>query len=442
MLLPTGVNSYSKYLYIVFLMSMCLLPFSTEGGEGSKSVVVTFAFPFIILLLISIIYNYLNRRDEIIYHEELKLTILLAILHVFSIFISSLMNHELQVSFARAIFHLFGFTIFLYVISNSSTSKNASLAYNNVAMMFILSGFIMSAYFIGNFLFAIQQNSLEQVLLERSKGGLLGLPWGVSNTIAGCLMMPLFSALDRIINVSREKTNSSNIKLTFFMMIIIIFAIILTQSRNAIIALMIGMIFVGSLTKRKKPIIILFIVVALILAMFVSFYSQELDGIFSARIGDGAADIEGFNGRTSVWEISLLYFSKHPFQPVGYFGMLGEIGHTAHNVFLTTLIEQGIVGLITYILFTINNFSFCINKLSLKYVQSERSKRRAVFYIISMFSILLQLQFEDSNLTAQNIIYQWIFLALVYLSAYCDQKVVLSTAVVVRNNLGNKQINK
>jgi hypothetical protein len=37
-----------------------------------------------------------------------------------------------------------------------------------------------------------------------------------------------------------------------------------------------------------------------------------------------------------------------------------------------------------------------------------------------MLSILLQLQFEDSNLTAQNIIFQWVFLALMYLSAYCD----------------------
>ena len=129
--------------------------------------------------------------------------------------------------------------------------------------------------------------------------------------------------------------------------------------------------------------------------------------------------MEGFNGRTSVWEISLLYFSQHPLQPLGYFGMLGKIGHTAHNIFMTTLIEQSIIGLIAYTLFTINNFSFCMSKILTKYLPSP-TKTRAVFYIIAMASIFVQLQFEDSNLTSQNIVYQWVFLSLMYLSAYDD----------------------
>ena len=417
MFLPTGTNSSSNYLYIIFLMSVCLLPFSTGAGEGSNSVVVTFSFPFLLFLTISIIYNFINRREKTSYPKELKLSIFFALLHIFSIFLSSLMNQELQVAFARAIFHLFGFTIFLYITSNSSTSRNAALAYEKIAMIFILSGFIMSAYFIGNFLFVIQQNSLEQVLLERSKGGLMALPWGVSNTIAACLMMPLFSALDRIVNT--RDASKANIKITVLMMLTMVFAIILTQSRTVIIALMIGMILIGSLTKNKKSIFLFFTIVITILFVLINFYGQELDGIFAARIGDGAADIEGFNGRTSVWETSLLYFSQHPLQPLGYFGMIGEVGHTAHNIFMTTLIEQGILGLIAYTLFTINNFSFCMSKLFIKYLPST-TKKRAIFYLIAMLSIFIQLQFEDSNLTAQNIIYQWIFLALMYLSAYCD----------------------
>ena len=51
---------------------------------------------------------------------------------------------------------------------------------------------------------------------------------------------------------------------------------------------------------------------------------------------------------------------------------------------------------------------------------SFTSKKRMTLYLIAMFSILIQLQFEDSNLTAQNIIYQWVFLSLMYLSVYCD----------------------
>jgi O-antigen ligase len=417
MFLPTSTTSSSNTLYLIFLMSMCLLPFSTEGGTNSGSVVITFALPFLVFLSVFIGYNFINTTGKIIYPSELKFSILCGFLHTFSILLSSLMNQDLRVAFARSIFHLFGFVIFLYITSNCHPAKNAALAYNKISMIFVLSGFIMSIYFIGNFLLAVQQNSIGQVLLERTKGGLLGLPWGVSNTIAACLMMPLFSALERILNANKNK--EVNTAFTLFTIITMIIAIVITQSRNAIISSMIGIILISGLTKNKKLIFSLIITISIILFTVISLYSQELDAIFAARIGDGAEDMEGFNGRTSVWETAILYFSQHPLQPVGYFGMIGEIGHTAHNVFLTTLIDQGILGLFTYLLFLMSNFSFCLKKMFNHYLLPA-TKRRMAFYVISMLSVLLQLQFEDSNFAVQNIIYQWTFLALMYLSAYCD----------------------
>jgi O-antigen ligase len=415
MFLPIGKNSYSSHLYIVFLISMCLLPFST--GTGSGSFVVSFAFPFLILLSILIIGNFITRKERINYSSDIKLALLCAFLHVFAIFISSLMNQSLILSFARAIFDLCGFSIFFYIISNSSKNKDAILVYEKITLIFILSGFIMSVYFIINFLLAVQQNSLDQVLLERENGGLLSLPWGASNTIAACLMMPFFLALDRLFNIKNTKKNSSGKML--LVMLTIIMAIIITQSRNVIITLVIGMIFIGGLTKNTKSTLIFLGLLTVIFFTITSLYGQDLDSIFNARLGDGAADIGGFNGRTALWELSIIYFIHHPLEPLGYFGMLGELGHTGHNVFITTLIEQGILGLIAYILFSMNNFLFCIKKMSTKSL-SFLTKRRMTLYLIAMFSILIQLQFEDSNLTAQNIVYQWVFLALMYLSTYCD----------------------
>jgi O-antigen ligase len=424
MFLPTGPKTSSNYLYIIFLLSMCLLPFSTGGGTGTGSVVVTFALPFLLFLFTAIIYIFFNTKGSISYPRELKFSIFCGMIHTFCILLASLMNAELPVAFARSIFHLFGFTIFLYITANSSVVKNAEVAYNKISAMLVLSGFIMAAYFIGNFVFMLQQNSLEQVLLERSKGGLLALPWGVSNTIAACLTMPLFVALDRGLNT--KKASIINTQFAFFTAIVMIAGVVVTQSRNAIITLMIGIAFISIVTKNRKLILFLITMVSVLICTILVFYGQELDGIFAARIGDGAADIEGFNGRTSVWEIAILYFSQHPFQPVGYFGMIGEIGHTAHNVFLTTLIEQGIFGFLVYTFFTIASFSFCVKKIFDKYL-SIIARRRLILYLISMFSILLQLQFEDSNLVGQHIIYYWIFLALMYLSAYVDLDIVDTT---------------
>jgi O-antigen ligase len=409
---------------------MCLLPFST--GTGSGSFVISFAFPFLILLSLFISGVFITRKERVNYSQDLKLTLLCGMLHVFAIFIASLMNENLVLSFARSIFDFVGFAMFWYITSNSSVSKDAILVYNKVSSLFILSGFLMSVYFIINFLLAVQQNSLDKVLLERENGGLMSLPWGASNTIAACLMMPFFSALDRLFNAPaqapaetqiqtqilvKKKKKKSNWMLVI--MVTIVMAILITQSRNVTITLLLSTIVIGGSTKNGKQTLIFVGLLAVIFIAITSFYGQDLDTIFDARVGDGAADIGGFNGRTTLWVLSIDYFFNHPLAPLGYFGMLGELGHTGHNIFLTTLVEQGIFGLVAYILFTINNFTFCFKKMATKSL-SFVTKRRMVLYTIANFAILIQLQFEDSNLTAQNIVYQWIFLALMYLSAYCD----------------------
>lgn len=401
---------------------MCLLPFST--GTGSGSFVISFAFPFLILLSLFIGGIFITRKERVNYSQDLKLSLLCGLLHVFAIFISSLMNENLVLSFARSIFDFVGFAMFLYITSNSSISKDAIVAYNKISSLFILSGFLMSVYFIINFLLAVQQNSLDKVLLERENGGLLSLPWGASNTIAACLMMPFFSALDRLFNAPAQAQAQIQVKKKksswmLVIMLTIVVAILITQSRNVTITLLLSTILIGGSTKNTKQTLIF---VGLLVAIFIaitSFYGQDLDTIFDARVGDGAADIGGFNGRTTLWILSIEYFFNNPFAPLGYFGMLGELGHTGHNIFLTTLVEQGIFGLVAYILFTINNFTFCLKKMATKSL-SFVTKRRMILYIIADFAILIQLQFEDSNLTAQNIVYQWVFLALMYLSAYCD----------------------
>lgn len=409
---------------------MYLLPFST--GTGAGSFVIMFAFPFLALLFFFIAGSFITRKERIKYPSDLKLSLIFAVIHLFAIFIASLMNQNLIMSFARSVFDFFGFAIFLYITSHASKNENAALVYNKLSLIFVWSGVIMSAYFIVNFLLAIQQNSLDQVLLERENGGLMSLPWGASNTIAGCLMMPFFLALDRSFNMQSLKKNSRTVM--FLAMLLIMFAIIVTQSRNVIITLLLGLIFIGILTKNVKPTILFITTIVTIVASLALFSGQDLSSIFEARVGDQAQDVGGFNGRTTLWEVSIAYFAIHPFSPLGYFGMLGEIGHTGHNIFLTTLLEQGILGLIAYILFLINNLGFCLKKIYDKHL-SFGIRRRMTLYLIAMLSMLLQLQFEDSNLTAQNIVYHWIFLALMYVSPYCDVPETNNATSMLGNHL-------
>ena len=446
MFLPISENLYSKALYILFSLSICLLPFSTGGGRGnhSESNVITFAFPFLIVLSTAIFFIFISNRKSLCFPHEIKFTIFCAILHTFSIFISSLLNDSLIVAFSRSIFHFIGFSIFLYIVSNLNTRKNAALVYNEVSLLTIGSGCLMSAYFIINFALALQDNPLDVVLLERENGGFMSLPWGATNTIAACLMMPLFLAVERFISLKPIKKvdlmtkkiglaptrigfakqidfapKQANRKIVLAAIAIIVLAILITQSRNAILCATLGLIAIGILTKNTKFTFAFITVTTIAIGVASMFYTQDLDAVFAARVGDQAQDVEGFNGRTFLWGTSVVYFLEHALQPVGYFGMLAKLGHTAHNIFLTTVIEQGILGLGAYLLFLGNNFLFCLKKLSYKYF-SFTTKRTMIIYLIAMLTIIMQLQFEDANLTAQNIIYQWLFLALMYLSTYRD----------------------
>jgi O-antigen ligase len=447
MFLPIAESLYSKALYLLFSLSICLLPFSTGGGRGnhSESNVITFAFPFLIFLSISIVFIFIINKKKFNHSDEIKFTVFCATLHVFSIFITSLLNSELIIAFSRSIFHFVGFSIFLYIISNFNTRKNAALVYERISILLIVSGCLMSAYFIVNFGLALQDNSLEQVLLERENGGSMSLPWGATNTIAACLMMPLFLAVERFISLKPiEKVDlmtkkiglvltrtgltsrqidfapkQANRKIVLAAIITIVVAILITQSRSAIFCSTLGLIAIGILTKNIKFTFIFVIATTLAISIVGTIYAQDLDMVFAARVGDQAQDVGGFNGRTLLWDISVAYFLEHALQPVGYFGMLAQLGHTAHNIFLTTAIEQGIFGLGAYLLFLINNFSFCIKKISYKYF-SFATKRTMTIYLIAMLAILMQLQFEDAHLTSQNVIYQWLFLSLMYLSAYRD----------------------
>ena len=58
--------------------------------------------------------------------------------------------------------------------------------------------------------------------------------------------------------------------------------------------------------------LLFFTLLAIVFLLVMSFYGQDLDNIFAARIGDTAEDVGGFNGRTLVWAMAIEYFLNHP----------------------------------------------------------------------------------------------------------------------------------
>lgn len=124
-------------------------------------------------------------------------------------------------------------------------------------------------------------------------------------------------------------------------------AIILTGSRGALIAAVPAFFFVIWSFVRLKPssrvlLFMTFIGVLFVLQPFVPQTSiQRL-----ATIGTSIAELD-LGGRVDIWRQGIIVFSEHPLFGIGSgaFGEALESGLSAHNSFLSVLVEVGLIGL-------------------------------------------------------------------------------------------------
>jgi O-antigen ligase len=136
-------------------------------------------------------------------------------------------------------------------------------------------------------------------------------------------------------------------------------AILLTASRGAFVAALVALAIIpwtlGPLRLRAKAVLAVLAVGSLVLGTrFVPEASLE-------RVASTRADIASghFGGRGVIWESGLRVAREHPLAGVGAgaFGAavaatLGGYPRAAHDVFLSILVEEGIVGLCLFLAMT------------------------------------------------------------------------------------------
>lgn len=127
-------------------------------------------------------------------------------------------------------------------------------------------------------------------------------------------------------------------------------AILLTASRGAFVAAIPAFVFcIASLVSKKSsarlPLIVVIVVSVLAIFSIVPSSSIERLATTSTSISEG-----DFGGRAEIWRDGFAAFSEHPLLGVGSgaFGAALESGRSAHNSFLSVLVEVGLVGLILF----------------------------------------------------------------------------------------------
>jgi O-antigen ligase len=131
-----------------------------------------------------------------------------------------------------------------------------------------------------------------------------------------------------------------------------LFAILLTGSRASLIAAFPALLFILASLGRLGLFRSLLISVALILALLALqplVPASSLHRFSTIGTSIAAADL---GGRVAIWREGLTVFSEHPLVGVGSgaFRAATESGHVSHNVFLSVLVDLGLVG---FVLFTI-----------------------------------------------------------------------------------------
>lgn len=378
-----------KIFHICLRISLILFPFSTSPDEGI--IVVSYGLPILVIsgLLGLGGFSYSNQIDS-----KLKVPFVLVFFYVVLILITTLFSSEIFKSLARSLVHLVCYFNFLYLVFRKKTKVITESEVVSVARWLVYSGVILSIYNIYTTGRAYFLHGPQIIFFGRVTGGELSLPWGATNVIASCLLIPMIICLWLINNKNIIKK-----KKLYVSILIIVLSIVATTSRNSIICLVIFFLLV-SIRKRKIKNIVIFAILSLGFVTTIYFINGEIIELFLETKIENTDNIKEFGNRTELVNRIANYFLENPLKPIGFYNSITIFEHSSHNYFLTTLVEQGIVALIVSIILVIYLLKLTFNSIVLN---------------TGVLVVFINLSFEDANFTQQYITYFWLFIAIIFL---------------------------
>jgi O-antigen ligase len=241
----------------------------------------------------------------------------------------------------------------------------------------VLSGFILSIYYVANFFYAASNHGFGNVLFDRVTGGLASLPWGASNVVAGCIVITY------VVLTNIRSVKFSNV---MFLSFVFFLGIAVTFSKTGIVLFFV--LFLSFIVSKKKVglsslLSVIVFIVSFLVVMFYAFSSHldALSDLVTQR--SDFEDLASGNGRFNIWYQALMHFASSPLQPVGYYGSIYHFGHSSHNYYITLLLEQGVIPFFLHVIFFLVLF--------LKSIALSR------LHVVGFIVILINLVFEDVN---------------------------------------------
>lgn len=373
-MLKIGLQKY----FVCFVAGMILLGFSTSPEDGG---VLSYGTPFFLASMLVfmpvIIRNWADMDWSFFIFPFIHILLIVAM--------TALSFNQFQSS-VRAFFNVLGFVIYLGLICSV---LRRLLSVQALARILICSGAVLAVYFIVNFFLSSMELGIQQVMLERYVGGAMSLPWGASNTIAQVLLL---SAVSYTVLDERRKSD-------FLMFCLITVGICLTFSRSNMFLLFLLFFVVFRVRQLIVAGAILSFVLGIFFAYMVIFVGWDLSGFDTFLSSRTNVEVLATgNGRLQTLIEKIDYLAEHPFEPIGYYSSLFYFELSAHNFWMTSLIEQSLAAVLVSLC-----FFFFVGR-------SVFRRDRKVFF--GFLIIMMALMVEDPHFTQQYITSFWVYLAL------------------------------
>lgn len=239
--------------------------------------------------------------------------------------------------------------------------------------------------------------------IDRSLPRLIGTTSGDPNIFVYFITLYFFYTLFNL----RTKLNRIGFILSFI-------CIVLSFSRGAYLAIIVGLIIsfflINNIKKQLK--IALFIIFLSVIIINISQFSHSLYvnpiDIIEQRFY--AVQDDGGSGRVYLWTNALKTFTENPILGIGINGTIDysrdhySFAGYVHNTFLEVLSESGFIGISLYLLLWYSIFHYCI-----KLVKTNKDTKFLLITFIAMFIQLnsLSILYNESFYFALLILFKY-----------------------------------
>lgn len=391
------MNSYKKILYILLLLYIIIYPILPTYGMLNA---------YIILYILALVYltgliTYKKERQELFYviKNIFNNTILLSIsclnlLMYLSVFIAS----DKRISLTNSIRFSMYIFIFYLISYKIKSSKQISIILKCFVFTSFLSG-IYSLLQIGYTLYlgySIDPSIRIPSFLENS------------NNLSAYSILSIFIVLSLLINSKTKKS-----KILYLLLIgLLTINIVFSQSRSALLAIILGFLLFAVLWNKK------FLIISFLIPLILFIIPQSR--VRFMQIFDATQNSSRFN----IWEITKLMIKDNPIFGVGYENFSinypnyvannpsyairdGYIALHPHNIFLKIQVELGILGSIIFIVFLISIIYTLYKLIKLK---SNSNLKVLIIGFSTSFATFMLMNLIDCYLGAPKVMITFILL--------------------------------